>query len=158
MERMTTAIHSGEVPVNAYWSGDERLTIVAPMPGMAPADISIVIKGRAVTLQGRLRGPGQIQTKRHLLREWTVGPYRRELSLPTFVDVTRANATYANGILTVMLPAADEPTSGKVPLREVGTAKGQAVGARGHVRRSRRGKEAGANTALSRERRVQRAQ
>ena len=99
-----------EVPVNIYREGD-RLMVAAPLPGMEPGSVRIDVRGRRLTIDAGLRGPGQNRTQQYLRREWTVGPYRRTVELPADVDAEGANAVYNNGVLVVMLPVDSRATS-----------------------------------------------
>ena len=101
-----------EVPVKLYRTED-LVTVAAPMPGLEPFDVIA-----EVTADGRLRLSGQVApekgagaledrpSKQVLLEEWTVGPYRREVVLPTPVDGEHATMTYGNGVVVVALPVA----------------------------------------------------
>src|SRR5919106_5259395 len=93
------------LPVRVY-EGDGRVMVAAPMPGLAPQDISISVAGDHVTIHGALRGPHQDE-RTLSVAEWAVGPYHRDLTLLQPVDGTRANATYGNGVLVLALPTAD---------------------------------------------------
>jgi HSP20 family protein len=124
---MTREIPSAQMPVNIYQEGD-RLMVAALLPGMEPPSIRVEVRGRSLTIYGQRRGPGQDRTQQHLLFEWTAGPYRRTLDLPAWVDVQKANATYDNGVLVLILPRASGDRAGQIVLAKVGTIKGQRVG------------------------------
>ncbi|MGQ0548678.1 MAG: Hsp20/alpha crystallin family protein [Armatimonadota bacterium] len=115
------------IPVNIY-EEENRTMVATPVPGMEPANIGIDVDGRQLVINCGLRGPGQDRTKEYFLREWRVGPYRRIVTLPRLVDVSRANATYDNGVLVIILPVHDMPTVGTLVLDKVGTAKGLVIG------------------------------
>ncbi|HEX4998361.1 MAG TPA: Hsp20/alpha crystallin family protein [Terriglobia bacterium] len=95
-------IGTTRVPVRVYRS-ENQWGVAAPVPGLEPEDIKVVIDGRSVTIDGKERGPRQHDLA--LIRsEWTVGPYHRKVTLPDKVDGSLANATYGNGILVLTLP------------------------------------------------------
>lgn len=121
------------VPVNIF-EEDSRIMVTAPIPGMEPANIGIKVGNKRLHISTELRGPGQTRTQQYLTQEWTTGPYKRSVNLPKPVDATRANASYDNGVLVVMLPIADAAVRGTIQLAKVGTAKGQVIGQTGHVR------------------------
>ncbi len=50
--------------------------IAAPLPGLEPDNISIVVDGDRVRIRGELRGPRQNE-RNLLINEWTVGAYER---------------------------------------------------------------------------------
>src|SRR5690242_13409256 len=90
------------VPVRVYIT-DNRIMVVAPMPGLEPENISVTIAGDQVTLRGEERGPRQ-HAREMVVNEWTIGPYYRELVLPAPVQGARTNATYGNGVLVLAMP------------------------------------------------------
>jgi len=92
------------VPVRVF-QVEDRISVVAPLPGLEPEDIAVAIDGRRVTIRGDQRGPHQ-HDRDLLVSEWTIGPYERELTLPEPVDGVGANATYGNGVLVIVLPKA----------------------------------------------------
>lgn len=113
---------NGSLPVNMYREL-HRLMVAAPLPGMEPQNIHIEVAGRRLSIHGTRRGPRQ-ERKAHVLRQWTPGPYECTVDLPASVDATRANATFDNGVLVVILPLAGQPISGTISMPKVGTAKG----------------------------------
>jgi HSP20 family protein len=90
-----------ELPINAFET-DESLVVVVPMPGVEPEDIAVRLEGEMLTMESGVRG--EDAEKRYLHHEWSYGPYRRTLRLPTPVDARAANVTFGNGVLTVVLP------------------------------------------------------
>lgn len=118
------------VPVNLF-ENDRELMVVAPMPGVAAEDISLdVTDDGRLTLRSAQHGEGQ-ERIRYLTREWSYGPYEREIRLPCAVDAMRANVSYGNGVLAITFPKADRTTGGRVLLERSGHARGVAAGHRG---------------------------
>ena len=118
------------VPVNLF-ENDRELMVVAPMPGVAPENISIdVTDDGRLTLRSGQRGEGQ-ERIRYLLREWSYGPYERTIELPYAVDARRANVTYGNGVLSITFPKAGATTAGRVLVRRSGHTRGMIAGHRG---------------------------
>lgn len=115
----------GTLPVNVYQEA-RRLMVAAPLPGMEPRNIRVEVAGHRLSISGSPRGPGQGR-KHYVLRQWTAGPYDCTVDLLAPVDAARANATFDNGVLVVIMPLAARPTSGTISLPKVGTAKGQLV-------------------------------
>jgi HSP20 family protein len=118
------------VPVNVF-ENDRELMIVAPMPGVAPEDISIdVLDDGRLTLRSRMHGEGQERIS-YLRREWSYGPYERTIELPCAVDAKRANVSYGNGVLSITFPKAGSTHSGRVLVQRTGHTRGVAAGHRG---------------------------
>ncbi len=115
------------VPVNIF-ENDRELMVVAPMPGVAPEDVSVdVIDDGHLILRAAMHGEGQ-ERIRYLTREWSYGPYERTIELPCAVDATRANLTYGNGVLSITFPKAGATRSGRLLVQRTGHARGVAVG------------------------------
>jgi HSP20 family protein len=114
------------------YESNDRLTVAAPMPGLAPQDITIeVTPGNQLVLHGS--GRGLLKDEKAVLRdEWNPGPYCRELDLPSPVDGSMANVTYRNGILVVVLPLAAATYPAHLALEAVGPDHGERAGNAGH--------------------------
>jgi HSP20 family protein len=121
-------INKQRIPVRIHRSND-RVTLSAPMPGLAPEDISITISDASVTIRGEDHSPGQHDLDL-ILNEWTIGPYEREVTLPQKVRGDLANATYGNGVLVLSMPTAEPGEKvGDVSfhLQPVGPTRGERV-------------------------------
>jgi HSP20 family protein len=117
------------VPVQIHQT-DALIVLAAPMPGLEPQDISVVIAGDKVTIRGNYRGSRQ-ETEDLLVSEWTIGPYAREIVLPQPVNGPLTNATYGNGVLVLAMPKVEQG-SGKsyteFKLEVVEATVGQRIG------------------------------
>lgn len=117
------------VPVQIHQT-DQLIVVAAPMPGLEPQDISVMIANDKVTIQGNYRGSRQQQGEL-LVGEWTVGPYFREVVLPQPVNGPLANATYGNGVLALALPKMEQGSQGsytEFQLEVVAATRGQRIG------------------------------
>lgn len=115
------------IPVNLY-ENERELMVLAPMPGVAPEDISVDVRddGR-MTLRARMHGEGQERIE-YLVREWSYGPFEREIELPRGVDANRANLSYGNGVLAIALPKAERTASAVLTVAPSGHTRGLTVG------------------------------
>ncbi len=106
------------VPVNMYEAGD-AIVIVAPLPAVAPDDVTITVDGASVVIEAALRSAAP---KDYLLHEWRYGGYRRELTLPAGYG-SSGEASLANGQLAVRILRDDSVgstgSSGAVVIRPV---------------------------------------
>ena len=120
-----------EIPVKVYKTED-RLMVVAPMPGLEPENILIEVTdyGRLI-LHGELRGMLK-DVKELLLDEWSVGIFHRELELPASVNGEYANVTYGNGVVTVALPISDQTHPAHLTLERMTPTHGERRGNAGH--------------------------
>jgi len=115
------------IPINLF-ENERELMVVAPMPGVAPEDISIdVADDGRLTLRAAQHGEGQERID-YLLREWSYGPYERSVGLPRGVDAASANVTYGNGVLSITFRKSDATAPGRVLVQRTGHARGVAAG------------------------------
>jgi HSP20 family protein len=115
------------VPIN-FFENDRELMAVAPMPGVAPEDISIdVTDDGQLTVRAAQHGEGQERIT-YLLREWSYGPYERTVELPCRVDARRANLTYGNGVLSITFPKSEAMNAGRLVVERTGHTRGMIAG------------------------------
>ncbi len=99
-------VAAGWPRVGLYDRGSE-LVLRAELPGVAQKDIDVTIDQHLLTLRGErnVRGPEGYSVHR---QERGSMRFARSFTLPCRVDSERANATLANGMLTLVLPKAPE--------------------------------------------------
>jgi HSP20 family protein len=123
------------IPINLF-ENDRELILVAPMPGVAPEDISVDVREDGhVTIRARQHGEGQERIG-YLLREWSYGPFERAIQLPRAVDAERANLTYGNGVLTVSFPKASTTAPAMLAVATTGHTRGVTIGHSGDPSRT----------------------
>jgi HSP20 family protein len=118
-----------KIPVQIHQS-DDRIVLAAPMPGLEPQDIRVLIAADRVTIRGEYRGSRQDMPD-VIVSEWTIGPYYREMVLPQPVNGAMTNATYGNGVLALSMPKLKEGEQSEdteFQLEVVNATKGQRVG------------------------------
>src|SRR5579864_7042750 len=119
------------IPLKMYRTAD-RLTVAAPMPGIQPEDLLIrITEKNSLVLQGEIRGVLK-DVKEVLVDGWDAGGYYREIALPNAVDGSRANVTYGNGVVVVVLPLSTKTVTADITVPKVATDKGERVGHTGH--------------------------
>jgi HSP20 family protein len=115
-----------QVPVKLYRT-DDIVTVAAPMPGLEAENIAVDVTGDGrLVLRGQLRGALK-DVKELLVDEWSVGPYHREVALPSPVDGEAATVTYGNGVLVVALPVAAKNRPAQLSLAATAPTRGQRV-------------------------------
>lgn len=94
-------------PVNLYESNGQ-LSVVIPIPGAHADHVDVLVQ------PGRLRMRAECkyaqENQHYLRRDWQVGSWEADVSLPRGVDPAGARATLNLGVLVVMVPVADGAT------------------------------------------------
>lgn len=93
------------LPIDAYVT-DEDLIITAAVPGLDPEDVEITIEGDTLTIKGEFKGP--LDNVSYLLQERAYGVFTRTLRLNLPVQADKAEATFDNGVLTLVIPKQEE--------------------------------------------------
>ncbi|MBI4318138.1 MAG: Hsp20/alpha crystallin family protein [Chloroflexi bacterium] len=114
------------IPINLYETAVD-LMVVAPMPGLHPDDIDILVADSTLTIKSGMRGTLE-DTKNYLKHEWHYGPYLRTIKLPFPVDAKKANACYGNGLLTLTIPKSKTTRATRIKLERLGPARGEWAG------------------------------
>jgi len=101
-EALRRAAEPQPVPVNLYLT-EEAMVVVAPLPGVMPDDVEVVVEPGQITISAAMRTAAP---KDYLLHEWHYGPYRRAIELPWGFGATAA-ASFGNGQLAVRIGRGD---------------------------------------------------
>ena len=93
-----------EIPFEASEQGDTYV-VAADVPGFRKEDIAVEIDGARVTITAanKTLRPA-VEGERLLYSERVAGRATRSFELGTEIDQARANARYADGVLTLTLP------------------------------------------------------
>lgn len=117
------------MPLDVYATPDEAV-ILAALPGMSPQDLEITYAQNTVTLSGTVppavSQPGEDAT--WYLRELWHGQFRRTVTLPFEVDAAKAEATFDNGIVRIVLPKAEWTKPHRIAIKGTGEQR-EAIGA-----------------------------
>jgi HSP20 family molecular chaperone IbpA len=90
------------VPINMY-AAPEALVILAPLPAVTAADVTVELAGNMVRFWSHLRSAGP---REYLVNEWSYGGYEREIELPSGYGAG-IDATLANGQLAIRVLRGD---------------------------------------------------
>jgi HSP20 family protein len=93
------------MPMDAYMT-DDAIVIAMELPGVREDDVNVTLENNVLTISGELK-PRETE-QNYLLRERPAGHFERTLSVSTPVDVAKANAVFADGVLTLTLPKAEQ--------------------------------------------------
>ena len=87
---------------------DDSFYIRAEVPGIKPAEISISALRNRLSISGRREIPREHERVSYHRKERPEGSFDRTVTLPAEVDAERVEARYADGILTLALPKAEQ--------------------------------------------------
>jgi HSP20 family protein len=88
---------------------DNQFFVKADLPGLAKEDLKVEILEHAIVLHGERKKETEETGKDFYRSELTYGSFYRTIPLPEGAIVEAAKATFANGVLEVVLPVPPKP-------------------------------------------------
>jgi HSP20 family protein len=96
----------------------DRLVVRLELPGVDAKDVHVSLQGEVLIVEGERRHePLDEQNGRYLKREQSAGAFQRTLQLPYRVRGDQVKALVRNGIMTIVLPKADEHVGRQIPVQ-----------------------------------------
>lgn len=86
---------------------NDAFTIKALLPGVSADDLDIQIVNEIVTISGELKADRE-EGANYLLAEIPGGKFHRVITLPMPLNATHVEASLENGVLTLIIPKAEE--------------------------------------------------
>ena len=107
------------LPLDVYATQEEAV-IIAAVPGMSLKDLEVAIDQNVVTLSGTVPTAAESEQGKGAtwyLHELWHGQFRRSVTLPFEVDAGKADASFENGIVRIMLPKAERAKPHKIAIK-----------------------------------------
>jgi len=92
------------LPAASIEETPERLVIELEVPGFAETELEVELREQTLTIKGTRADRPE-------------SAFERSFWLPPEVDIERIEATYAQGVLTILAPKAAPPALRKVPIK-----------------------------------------
>ena len=108
----------GAFPQVDVYLTEDSIVIEMAVPGANPDAINISVSGDTVTLSGEVSHPHSTQKGQAYLEEIWRGKFQRSFTLPIQVDADKAEATFSNGILELILPKSEATRPRKIQVKQ----------------------------------------
>ena len=105
-EQSSTAI--GWVPQMDIYEDDQNFVLYADLPGMTREDIELHLENRTLTIRGERKPEKELKRENFHQMERDTGRFARSFTLPQTIESEKISASFKEGVLTVVLPKADE--------------------------------------------------
>ncbi|WP_237565483.1 Hsp20/alpha crystallin family protein [Ornithinimicrobium cavernae] len=106
------------MPMDLYREGD-RFVVEVDLPGVDPSTIDIDVDDRSLTIRAE-RAPRNTEAGQWLTRERPTGTFARQLTLGRGLATDRIDASYADGVLQLVIPVAEEAKPRKIEVAHGG--------------------------------------
>jgi HSP20 family protein len=110
-------VGAGVFPPMNITQDDDNFYLRAEVPGIQPSDLSISAVRNRVSLAGKREIQREHDRVSYHRKERPEGSFNRTVTLPAEVDAERVEARYADGILTLTLPKAEEAKPRQITVR-----------------------------------------
>lgn len=107
---------SGLMPMDLYRVGDHYVLHV-DLPGVDPGSIDVNVEDQLLTIRAQrtARAEDGVQW---LAKERPTGTYARQVAVGTGLALDAIDATYADGVLTLTIPVAEEAKPRRIQVRQ----------------------------------------
>ena len=108
---------AGVFPPMNITQDDDNFYLRAEVPGINPKELSISAVRNRISLAGKREIQREHERVSYHRRERPEGSFNRTVTLPTEVDAERVDARYADGVLTLTLPKAEQAKPRQITVR-----------------------------------------
>lgn len=102
-------------PMNLVEEKDQLLAHLE-LPGIDPKSVQVTLQGDLLVIQGERKDEHEETQGKYLKREHAYGSFQRSVQLPYPVQADKVKAQYKNGIMTIVLPKAEESVGRQIPV------------------------------------------
>lgn len=95
------------IPKTDIYEKEDALYVVMEMPGVSKDGIAVRVEDDVLRVEGQIDF-ANYRDMRPVYTEYNIGHFRRRFSLSSKIDRERISASTDNGVLTVVLPKAEE--------------------------------------------------
>lgn len=104
-------------PAVNIWGNENQLILTAELPDTSPETLDIKVVQNVITIRGeRKANEGDRKISYHR-QERPQGVFQRNFNLPFHVNSDKVEAKYEKGILTVVLPRAEEDKPKQIKIK-----------------------------------------
>jgi len=106
------SIRTHAVPMDAYRSKD-HFTLTLDLPGVDPTSIDLTVEKNVITVRAE-RSWTPAEGEEVIVQERPQGVFSRQVFLGEGLNAEAIEASYENGVLTLMIPVAEQAKPRKV--------------------------------------------
>ncbi len=99
---------AGVFPLINITEDADAYRVRAELPGIQADALDITVTGKSLSISGERRIAEEDKNAKYHRREREAGAFRRMISLPGPIDNGKVSATSSDGVLTILLPKAEE--------------------------------------------------
>lgn len=87
---------------------ENEFSVKVELPGVSKDDVKITMQENILTIRGEKKEEMESKDSTHYRSERSYGSFQRSFTLPTIVKNDKIEASYKDGVLSIVLPKAEE--------------------------------------------------
>jgi len=104
-------------PACDIYETDNEIVVKAELPEIKREDVHVTLENNVLTIRGERKLEEKTEQKNYRRVERSYGEFVRSFTLPTFVDPTKINAEFKDGMLRVVLAKREEAKPKQVEIK-----------------------------------------
>lgn len=110
-------VASDWIPAVDIAEHDNEYTVKLELPGVSKEDVKITMQNNVLTVRGEKRKEKETKSSSYHRVERSYGAFQRNFTLPSTVKADKIDAAYVEGILTIVLPKAEEARAKQIDVK-----------------------------------------
>jgi HSP20 family protein len=108
---------SAWIPVVDIAEHDDQYVVKVELPGVNKEDVKITLESNILTIRGDKKQEKETKNENYHRIERSYGSFQRSFTLPTTVKNEKIDAVYKDGILSILLPKAEEAKPKRIEVK-----------------------------------------
>lgn len=104
-------------PIVDIYEDDKDIILKAELPEIDPKNVDIKLEDNSLVLKGERKFDKELKKENFYRLERSYGAFKRQFSLPSYVDKEKIKASYKDGVLKIQLPKKKEAKPTKVDIK-----------------------------------------
>ena len=104
------------LPTTDIFETEDALTLVLEMPGVDRGNIDVSVENGVLTIEGKINFD-KYEGLQPVYSEYNIGPYRRSFRVSSRIDQDKIKAEIRDGVITLVLPKAEEAKPRRIEVR-----------------------------------------
>lgn len=97
--------------------GKDTYTVKIELPGVTKDDVKITLQENMLTVHGEKKQENETKRENYHRVERSYGSFSRSFRLPSLVKADKIDANYKDGVLTIVLPKAEEAKAKEIDIK-----------------------------------------
>jgi len=108
---------AGVFPALNVTEDSDNYYLRAELPGMKADELDLSVTGNDLSISGERTIPAENESVKYHRREREAGRFSRMVAMPTQINAAKVSARCVDGVLTVVLPKAEEAKPKKITIK-----------------------------------------